>query len=648
MIRNRFIIMVLSVATLLFGCDSYLDVDAPSAFDSNYVFSNPADAQKVLFGAYARFAQDPFTSRQSNVWHQNTDVECIGVSANPDGSRRDIWSLQGGLLSSFGDVKSAWDNNYLALDRANQCVEGILASEMKNNAEMQQLLGEAYCLRAFYYYMMCGFWGDVPYFREAAKGGMELDVPKTDKNIIFSMTIQDLVDIEEKMYWAKNMSNGTERMNREFAIGMIARLALFRAGYGMTKDGTMKRAEDYLDMNNDSLKVTYTLNGVTKTAVTSNDYYQLAKDYSLLLIDSNVRKLDTDFHQIFKNQCQYVKVNDGDILYEVGFLAANGGDVGWCVGWPVTGGSYGSTTIQVNFNTSYLYLFDDHDSRMEATVARVSYNNETDQSVLGPTALASAKWNRLWMKTSMGQASSKGTGINWPLMRYSDVYLMLAEAENALNGPTDLAKNALATVRKRAFGQYASEVDTYIAEKATSKEAFFNMVVDERALEFGGECLRKFDLVRWNIYGKKIIETKKMLADITLASFDIKEPSLEKYANYADVVYYKKINGTIHFLNPRYRLPVEQVPTTTVDAASLTNDGTTFAKINWCKTFLSNVTIGGDGTYTFTTGDYLLRSWRGYTDPTGQAAVPYLIPVPASKVANSKYLNNDGYGHVTQ
>lgn len=41
----------------------------------------------------------------ANVWAQNTDVECIAPGDKPDGSRRDIWSLQGGLLENFGDIK---------------------------------------------------------------------------------------------------------------------------------------------------------------------------------------------------------------------------------------------------------------------------------------------------------------------------------------------------------------------------------------------------------------------------------------------------------------------------------------------------------------------------------------------------------------
>ena len=81
----------------------------------------------------------------ANVWAQNTDVECIAPGDKPDGSRRDVWSLQGGLLENFGDIKKAWDSNYLAIDRANQVIEGLTG---KTSTGMKALLAEAHCLRA--------------------------------------------------------------------------------------------------------------------------------------------------------------------------------------------------------------------------------------------------------------------------------------------------------------------------------------------------------------------------------------------------------------------------------------------------------------------------------------------------------------------
>lgn len=630
------------------SCEDYLEVESPSSFDSDYIFSNTTDAKKAILGVYSLFAQDPYTSRMSCVWMQNTDVEAIQPSANPDGSRRDIWSLEGSNLSGFSDIYKAWQNNYLAIDRANQCLEGIKASSIAEDNDMKMFLGEAYCLRAYRYFLLCNFWGDVPYFTEASKAGMELDIPKTDKNYIYTGCIQDLVNCEEEMYFADEYADGIERMNREFAMGMISRLALFRAGYGMTKEGVMKRADEYLDVaSNDSLVVTYTIGGVEKTARTSDEYYQLASDYCQKLISLKDRSLNSSFGEIFRNECEFKKPVNDDVLYEVAFLAENGGDVGWCIGTTVTGGSKGKSTIQVNLTPTYYFSFDDEDSRRDVTISKVYYEDDDDEYVSGITSLSTGKWNRLWLTTDPGSSSSKGTGINWPLMRYSDILLMLSEAENELNGPNSLAKNALSRVRKRAFAEenHSVKVDAYISG-LTSKEDFFDAIVNERAWEFGGECLRKFDLVRWNIYGEKIVETKSILNNIGKAAYelDLSNSDVAQYTDYADRLYYQKTNGTISFLNTKY-MP-EEVPEITVDEDELNEEGNedAYASKNWARSLYSYTDDKETGERTYESADYTTRCWRGYTDNTGVSAVPYLLPISTTTVGASEYLNNNGYG----
>jgi hypothetical protein len=54
-----------------------------------------------------------------------------------------------------------------------------------------------------------------------------------------------------------------------------------------------------------------------------------------------------------------------------------------------------------------------------------------------------------------------------------------------------------------------------------------------------------------------------------------------------------------------------------------------------------------NGTITYQTANYTAYCWRGYKDQTGVSAVPFLLPIPSQTVATSKYLNNNGYGLVT-
>lgn len=647
------LIIILFVSALLTtGCDDFLSPDSPSSFYPDYVFSNTADAKKALLGAYAMFNEDPYTSRMSSVWMQNTDVEAFnpGSDFSASNNRRTIWNLQPALNVGFSDIYNAWQNNYLAIDRANQCIEGMLASPEKDNPEMKMMIAEAHVLRAYRYFLLINFWGDVPYFRDAAKSGMELDAPKTDKNIIYSGVIQDLVDYEGDMLFADQFSEGIERMNRDFALGMIARLSLFRAGYAMTKDGTMKRAEDYLDVNSEELGVTYTtLSGESKTARTSRDYYELAKNYAQKLINERPRNLG-DFGKIFRDQCELQK--NPEILYEVAFgtgASNSRGDVGWCIGVGVYGGTKGSTTIQVGLTPTYYYSFNAKDNRRDVSCTRIAYQNDNLQIVEGITDIKSGKWNRLW--TNQAEGSSKSTGVNWPLMRYTDVLLMLAEADNELNGsPTTLAKEMLKTVRMRAFSpeDQAENVNSYV-DGITSREAFFDAIVNERAWEFGGECLRKFDLVRWNIYGKKIIETKRELDYMGQAANDLNldNPEVSKYANFANYIYFQRVGGKVTLLNTDFR--PENAPVTLIkDKDDVTGEylnttGEEFIRKDWTRALYKLKDANGND-ITPEPADFTVRSWYGYKDASGMTAVPYLLPIGVSTISASSVLDNDGYG----
>lgn len=693
-IKNKYILAmaIIGGGISFTSCSDVLDVDYPSQTDINYVFSNTDDATTAINGVYVKFCEDPFTSRMSNVWMQNTDVEVACPSAgNPSGGHRsDIWGLQASADVSFSDIYKAWNNNLESIELANNVITGCTNSSIATNSEILQIKGEAVCLKAWRYLMLCNFWGDVPYYDVASEYGQELDKPKTDKNIIYSRCLQQLVDAEVNMKWSDANTGGIERCNRDFALGLIAKMALFRAGYGMTKDGTMKRADDYLDTSDAQLAVTYTnLSGEQVTARTSDDYYALAKWACQKLIQLKGRSLRANYGEIFEDEENYTHKNNDEILYEVAFVQNRGGDVGWCIGVTNSNSkSNGTTTNQVGVNPVYYQSFNTNDVRRDVTCSRYAHDNDTI-TVCASTGMNIAKWDRYEASVNLGSTSSKGTGINWPIMRYSEVLLMLAEAENHLNGPTELAKEQLTKVRARAFksdADYSTDVTKYVENSSVSKDAFFNAIVNERAWEFGGECIRKWDLQRWNNYGEKINETVKKMNAWGISTIPVllndpsvmaKYPEAANYKDWADFLYYQKKKGTslktdLKWINSKYSF-----------TDSLAMDS--LKSVNWGKNMIKGVTTyiynnteytkvvkatNADGTVTYTldnkatitvkTGEYpgitkkviyeesdwAARLYRGYTGDVGYGtgAVPYLLPIGTSTLTSSSVLNNDGYG----
>jgi hypothetical protein len=126
--------------------------------------------------------------------------------------------------------------------------------------------------------------------------------------------------------------------------------------------------------------------------------------------------------------------------------------------------------------------------------------------------------------------STNDDGLNWMYMRYADVILMAAEAINEIDGPAAAAPY-LKMIRDRAFPNQAQRVAQFMQTATVSKEAFFNAIVNERALEFTGEMLRKADLIRWNLLTTKLTEAK-----VKLEQLDKRQG---RYANLPQRIYWR-------------------------------------------------------------------------------------------------------------
>lgn len=599
--RNIFIFaLLLSLAS----CADFLEPDSLSTFDSNYVFSNVDDARKGVNAAYVQFGTDGFRSRLSNNMTGNTDIERqSGWTSSSD--RYQIWNLN--ALSTNGDLRQFWNSAYTSIRDANIAIEGIESSgalespDAQTKRLMYNMLGEVYTLRAYWYSMLIYYFGDVPNVRQAPKAGVDFYLPRENRNVILTQLIDDLKAIEDKMLWADQCQYGTEQVNREFTLGMIARLALQRGGYYLKPDMTMTRDGDY------------------KT------YYQIAKDYTAKLISLKDRPLPTDYRQVFLNQSKFITTVNSDVLFEVPFALGNG-DVGWNIGITVQGGATASHALGSGNNymavpISYYCSFDTTDIRRDVTCGLYQVNTKFQEEFAGATNIAQGKWSRYFLTTPQGQNSAKGTGINWPMMRYADILLMYAEAENELNGPTTAAKDAFKRVRQRAFAsnRWAEKVDAYTASRSTTKEEFFNAIVDERAWEFGGEMIRKYELIRWGIYSKKMLETvnlHKQIVDDALSGTG-------KYANLPDYMYWKRNDaGKFIVLNPNSRI-----------------NGTPDA--SWTRVpFTRAMYDATKATYS----DFVLKDWEPYYAGPVPNVARYIFPIPEEAVAASQgKIDNSGY-----
>jgi hypothetical protein len=324
----------------------------------------------------------------------------------------------------------------------------------------------------------------------------------TARQTISDELIADLKHAAEYMYSDKDSHIAApERISQEAAYAMIARLALQAGGYslnhpeGDTKSYSMTRPTNY------------------------RDYYVTARDYTKKIIDAGGHSLNKQYRDVFIDECNFVVTAGDDPIFEIPFAKANNSNWGYNQG-PANGvdatdatdysnSVWGKTDGGVRTSAFYRYSFDEKDLRRDYIDGLWYYSNQGLPTMRSSDyTIHNNKWSKLWNTNGLGKSTTSGTGINFAYIRYADVLLMFAEAENELNGPTADAQEALKVVRRRAFAaeDQGEKVDAYVAA-AASKEDFLKLVLNERKWEFAGENMRWKDLVRNNMYAEKVFFT---------------------------------------------------------------------------------------------------------------------------------------------
>jgi starch-binding outer membrane protein, SusD/RagB family len=213
---------------------------------------------------------------------------------------------------------------------------------------------------------------------------------------------------------------------------------------------------------------------------------------------------------------------NGELMFQASGIGVSGAEdtkLGYYNG-PTVGG-IGNRAI--NVLPTYFYAFESTDLRRDVTIApyivAADGTTKTGQAI---TAMNDGKYRRDWISNPVVPTNSQAQyfSLKWQILRYSDVLLMFAEADNEINnGPSAAALEAVNMVRRRGFGKPINAADPSVDLPAgLSKSAFFDAIVKERSLELGGEGVRKFDLIRWNLLAAKIQQTKQQLTLMSTAS----------------------------------------------------------------------------------------------------------------------------------
>ena len=495
-------ILVIGLTSLtLASCNDFLDVESPSSYSEEFVFSQKTEINRALNGVYASIlVNDLYGKAFQRTFILNSDVEMMISSTNVathNSYARFDCDDQGSEINKY------WQAAYKAIEDANRFIYNLENSPLYNeeDAEIMQMMGEAKCIRAMVYHDMVVMFGDIPFtFRPASQLGGDYVIPIMDRKEIQDNLINDLKAIAPKM--SSSASVTVERASQEFAYALIARIALTAGGYSLHPDknnpksyGVMSRPENY------------------------QDYYRIAKEYTNLVISSGSHSLGTSYKDVFLKESNFELISKGDPIFEIPFAKESTGETGNIQGPTSTANEgqtlgknvWGAADGNGRLNAFYRYSFDEKDKRRDFVNGLWYYGNSTNNVsqdsclIRSDYTVHNNKWSKLWANAGQFLNTSSGsTGINFPYMRYADVLLMNAEAINELEGPTKEAQESLRQVRSRAFDDQGA-VNTYVTNTASSKEKFLQAVLDERKWEFAGENIRWRDLVRNNLYSQEVV-----------------------------------------------------------------------------------------------------------------------------------------------
>ena len=225
-LKNLFLIF--GVFAGLSACNDAIEIDQPGRLDADAAFQTVDDLRDGLFGVYDQFDLSPDIAFQSIF----TDELAIGFDNGGQGLADYAFVLNAGSTAPA----TFWTNGYDQLNAASRLIEAaeIVEPEADEQATYNQVLGEAYALRAWGHFIMLSYFS-TDYTDDNALSIINLDfVPTIDQQLLRNTNGETFALIESDLAQASSLisqDNGVTRINQDFITALRARIAAYRQDY---------------------------------------------------------------------------------------------------------------------------------------------------------------------------------------------------------------------------------------------------------------------------------------------------------------------------------------------------------------------------------------------------------------------------------
>lgn len=336
--------------------------------------------------------------------------------------------------NSFSNV--FWTDLYGGINRANVLIANVDKNPALDQSFRNQLRGEALFLRGFFYFQLVQYFGGVPLRITPSASVVDIHIPRASIKEVYDQILADMTAAEALVPGITTLKFGG-RVSKSAVRGMLARVCLHMAGE------PLKDVAKFADARNWAKKVM--------------DDTEAGHDLNPSFPDVFI-KLAADQYDIKES------------IFEAEFWGnrsdsfTESGNQGWINGPVVatTNTTTGRADGYMRINAKLYNVFEPGDNRKWWSISHFAYttgaglpNGSKSMSALPATEAAKysppyypAKFRREYETLLPKHANT--TPQNVPILRYADVLLMFAEAENEVNGPAG-AVDALNRVRRRGW-----------------------------------------------------------------------------------------------------------------------------------------------------------------------------------------------------
>ncbi|HTF20763.1 MAG TPA: RagB/SusD family nutrient uptake outer membrane protein [Chryseolinea sp.] len=470
-------IILISLFSFLAGCEDFLDKQPLDSLSSATFWKTEKDAMLALTGVYyLETLNVPNTQKQIySFWNQDTHLRLLEATTDNGFEKDDVVTdfNNGDMASSLGVISELWRNTYLKIAKCNNFLENIDAVEM-DEAKKATMKAEVMVIRAFDYFNLSFYWGDVPLVTTVLSVDEANNATRTPKSEVVAFVSNELQTALANLPVIRP-DNERGRMTKGAALAILGRLQMAehlwpeaKATYKQIIDlGAYSIDPRFKELFQESGE---TSNEVIMTSVRMQDVYGTSMPLSCLGFTWGGFHHFSPYNELVEDfECIDGKPINESPLYNV-------------------------DNPYVNRDPRLLAsFFVDRVTRFK----NVLYVSHPDSSAtVYPDQLTRRPWSGYALKKFADEGFSgnvRSYGGDFVMVRYAEVLLSYLEANIETGSVTQsVLDETINLVRGRAAVGMPPVTETDISKLTT-------ILRRERRVELAWEGLRLYDLFRWRI-----------------------------------------------------------------------------------------------------------------------------------------------------